>query len=229
MTIIYHKDVIQGTDEWFALRCGMITASQMSLILTPKTLKAADNEKTRTHLYELLAQRVTHYVEPQYISDDMLRGQDDEVEALAIYRDNIAPIEQVGFITNDAWGFKLGYSPDALVGDDGLVEVKSRRQKYQMQTFIENVTADQCPPEFMLQVQTGLLVTGRQWLDFVSYCAGMPLAVVRCYPDEKVHEAIIEACSRFEESMRGKMAVYDAALAKFKPIKTERLEGDMPL
>src|SRR3546814_6407235 len=71
-------DLIQGSEEWLQARCGLLTASEMKLIVTP-TLKAANNDKTRTHLYELLAQRVTGYVEPHYISDDMLRGMDDEI------------------------------------------------------------------------------------------------------------------------------------------------------
>src|SRR3546814_7698252 len=77
----------------------------MKLIVTP-TLKAANNDKTRTHLYELLAQRVTGYVEPHYISDDMLRGMDDEIIARDEYTKHHAPVEQTGFITNDKWGFR---------------------------------------------------------------------------------------------------------------------------
>src|SRR3546814_10789207 len=95
----------------------------MKLIVTP-TLKAANNDKTRTHLYELLAQRVTGYVEPHYISDDMLRGMDDEIIARDEYTKNHAPVEQTGFITNDKWGFTIGYSPDGLVADDGLIDCK---------------------------------------------------------------------------------------------------------
>ena len=68
-----YPDMIQGSDEWFAARCGLLTASEMHLIITP-SLKAASNEKERMHLYELLAQRITRYVEPSYIGDNMLRG-----------------------------------------------------------------------------------------------------------------------------------------------------------
>src|ERR1017187_4399126 len=105
--IKYHPDLIQGSEEWHAARCGLLTASQMKLIITP-TLKIASNDKERSHLYELLAQRTTRYVEPSYISDDMLRGQEDEVYARALYSDKYAPIEDMGFITNDRWGFTIG-------------------------------------------------------------------------------------------------------------------------
>ena len=157
MSITYHADLIQGSEEWMAARCGLLTASEMSLIITP-TLKAASNEKERTHLYELLAQRITQYVEPRYVSDDMLRGQEDEIDALIAYEKNHAAIERVGFVTNDKWGFTIGYSPDALAGDDGLVECKSRRAKYQVQTIVEG----KVPAEYMIQLQTGLLVTERK-------------------------------------------------------------------
>ncbi len=89
-----HSDLYQGTEEWIAARCGMLTASEMSLILTP-TFKPAKNEKERSHLYELLAQRITGYVEPRFVSDDMLRGQEDEVEALALYAKHYAETESV--------------------------------------------------------------------------------------------------------------------------------------
>ena len=78
--IKYFFDIEQGTEEWLALRCGIQTASEMKLIVTT-TLKQASNDKKRAHLYELLGQRITGYVEPRYIGDDMLRGQWDELEA----------------------------------------------------------------------------------------------------------------------------------------------------
>jgi len=118
----------------------------MSLILTPM-LMAAKNEKERSHLYELLAQRITRFVEPRYVGEDMLRGQDDEVQALTLYTRHYAATETVGFITNDRWGSTLEYSPDALVGSDGLVECKLRRQKYQVQTFLEHVVEQTIPAD----------------------------------------------------------------------------------
>jgi hypothetical protein len=86
---IYHAELIQGSEEWLQARCGLLTASEMKLIVTP-TLKAASNDKERAHLYELLAQRISGYVEPSYISDDMLRGMDDEAEARRIYAESFA-------------------------------------------------------------------------------------------------------------------------------------------
>ena len=196
MTITYHPDVEQGTPEWLEMRRGLLTASDVKLILTP-TLKVANNDKTRQHVYELAAQRITEYVEPTYIGDDMLRGWEDEVRARDLYSAKYAPVTECGFVTNDAWGFTIGYSPDGLVGDDGLIEIKSRRQKYQVQTIIEGTT----PDDYILQVQTGLLVTGRKWLDFISYSGGIPMFVTRVYPDPVIQDAIVTAASQFEASV----------------------------
>lgn len=207
--IHHHPQIIQGTDEWLAIRSGRLTASEIRLIMSPTTLKPAHNDTSRAHLYELLAQRITQHVEPRYVSDDMLRGQTDEIEARALYTRHFAPVTELGFITRDCWGFTIGYSPDGLVGDDGLIECKSRRQKYQTETLITGAV----PAKHVLQCQTGLLVSGRQWLDYVSYCAGMPMAVIRVWPDETVQAAIVEAASVFEEALADRLEAYRAALS----------------
>ena len=206
--ITIHDQFDQGSQEWLNARCGLLTASEMKLILTP-TLKRAENDKQKTHLYELLAQRINRYVEPHYIGDDMLRGHDDEVEAKILYAERFAPVEEVGFITNSKWGFTLGFSPDGLVGKDGFIECKSRRQKYQTQTILNGVM----PDDYMLQVQTAFLVSERKWCDFVSYCGGMPMFVCRVYPDDKVQTAIIDAASAFEYRINEMMNLYSDRLA----------------
>lgn len=211
MTITYHRNLIQGSDEWTAARCGLLTASEMKLIITP-TLKTASNDKERAHLYELLAQRITGYVEPQYFNDDMLRGQEDEIEAVDVYSKTYAETEAIGFITNDKWGFKLGYSPDALVGDDGLVECKSRNQKHQLRTLTEYVPNNTIDPDFVIQAQSGLLISERKWMDHISYCGGLPMATVRVYPDEKIQAAIVAAATAFEERLAEALRKYGAVL-----------------
>jgi len=219
VTITYHKDLIQGSDEWLAQRCGLITAIEMKHLLTVKTLKVADNDKTRAHIWELLFQRETGYVEPQYVSDDMLRGQEDEFYARQLYAEQHAPVQEVGFITNDRWGFTIDYSPDALVGDDGLIECKSRRGKYQIQTIAEN----EVPEEYLLQLQTGLLVTGRNWIDFISYSGGLPMFVKRVEPDPLMQGAIVAAATAFEAKLADKRREYHATIATMpKVIETER-------
>lgn len=221
MSITYHTNVIQGSEEWLLMRCGILTASEMRLILTP-TLKTASNDKGRAHLYEILSQRVTQYVEPSYVSDDMLRGRDDEIEARGIYHKTHAPVREVGFVTNDKLGFPIGYSPDGLVGDHGLIECKSRRQKYQVQTFVEGV----CPDDYMIQCQTGLFVTERHWIDFISYSGGLPMFVCRVEPDPEYQDAIIAAATAFEARLNEKLATYRAAVAGL-PVTVRKVEEEM--
>ena len=205
MTVVYHDDIEQGSDSWLDLRRGILTASEVKHILTP-TLKIADNEKTRQHVWEIAAQRISGYTEPTYIGDAMLRGRDDEVTARDLYSEKYATVTEVGFVTSNALGFTIGYSPDGLVGDDGLIEVKSRVQKYQVQTIVENVP----PDEFMLQLQTGLFVTGRKWIDFVSYSGGLDMVTMRVMPDERYQTAIRDAAIGFEAKVSEVVRTYRA-------------------
>ena len=102
-------------------------------------------------------------------------------------------------------------------------------QKYQAQSIIENIATDTIPEEFRLQCQTGLLVSEREWLDFITYSGGMPMATVRVYPDEKYQTAIVEAATAFEERLTQKMAIYEEVMAsKARLIPTERrIEQEM--
>ncbi|NCV71368.1 MAG: YqaJ-like viral recombinase, partial [Betaproteobacteria bacterium] len=133
-----------------------------------------------------------------------------------MYAKTYEPVERVGFITNDRWGFTIGYSPDALVGADGLVECKSRGQKYQIQTIVDYVSADKIDPDFAIQVQTGLMVSERKWCDLISFCGGLPMATVRVYPDEKIQAAILEAVTAFEERLAIAMRKYGEVVSSSK-------------
>lgn len=218
MTITYHPEIDQGTDEWHELRRGILTASEMKLILTP-TLKIANNDKTRQHVYEIAAQRISGYTEPSYIGDDMLRGWDDEIRARDLYSSQYSEITETGFVTSDEFGFTIGYSPDGLVGDDGLWECKSRRQKYQVKTIAEG----EVPSEYVLQLQTGLLVTRRKWIDFSSYCGGMEMVTYRVLPDPEIQAAIINAATEFEAQVQRVVQSYrDNVAAGGRFIQTER-------
>lgn len=206
--ITYNEYLEQGSDDWIAARCGRLTASNMKLIMTPK-LEIAANDKERAHADEILAQRITRYVDPSYLSDDMLRGIEEEQDAKILYNEKYAPVQDVGFITNDGFGFTIGYSPDGLVGDDGLIEVKSRRQKFQIRTIIDQ----KIPEDYVLQVQTGLLVSGRKWCDFISYSGGMHMTTIRIEPDLRIQDAIIAAATAFENKIKKNMDKYNAVLA----------------
>lgn len=223
MTTTYHPDVVQGSEEWFSLRCGRLTASEMKLIVTP-TLKVAANEKERAHIYTLLAQRITGYVEVGFLGDDMLRGYEDEIDARLAYAEKYAPVDDCGFITNDDLGFTIGYSPDGLVGEDGLIEIKSRKHKFQVETILENVAAGTAPSDFIIQIQTGLWVTKRKWLDFISFSAGLPMATVRVYPDPVIQTAIVDAAKAFEARIGARMTEITGVLQTpgLRFLQTER-------
>lgn len=217
-------DVDQGTDEWHAARNGLLTASEVSLILTP-TLKIANNDKTRQHVYELAAQRINQYTEPTYIGDAMLRGHADEILARDLYNEHYAPVMELGFITRDIGGCVIGYSPDGagVMGDFGI-EVKSRKQKYQVQV----VTSDVVPDEHILQVQAGLLVTGWDYIDYISYSGGMPMWVIRSEPIAEYQEAIMSAATAFEAKVQEKVAEYMDKIGGAKVvIETEREQDEV--
>lgn len=223
MTITIHHDLIQGSEEWAELRRGIITASEMKLLITP-TLKVADNDKSRAHIFELAAQRISQYVEPSYISDDMLRGMTDEETAASLYNEHWAPVERVGFITNDKFGFTIGYSPDGLIGDDGAIEIKGRRQRF----LIETIISGEMPADYMLQVQTGLMVSERKWVDFITFSGGLPMKPIRVHANAAVQEVIATVASAAEYKIREKVAAYEDALKAGKWVATERkIEQEM--
>lgn len=212
-------NVEQGSPEWHAARNGLLTASEVKLILTP-TLKTANNEKTRAHVWELAAQRISNYTEPTYIGDEMLRGHADEITARELYSEHYNPVEEMGFITRDIGGVTIGYSPDGagVMGEFGI-EVKSRRQKYQ----VEVVCTNEIPSEHMLQLQTGLLVTGWEYIDYISYSGGLPMWVIRCYPLPEYQAAITEAALAFEKQVQDRVNEYHERIGKASiVIETER-------
>lgn len=223
MSLHEFSELIQGSDEWFDQRRGIVTASVVGQLITPKTIKPAANDTSRALTTLLVAERITGWTDPVYVSDDMFRGTMDEPVARDLYSRHYAPAAEHGFMVRDDWGFRIGYSPDGLVGDDGLIEVKSRRAKAQLATIL----ADEVPLANMAQIQCGLLVSGRQWCDYVSYCGGMPLWVKRVWPDQRWAEAIVEAVETFEETAAQMVAEYQNAVIGL--VTTERIDWDMEI
>lgn len=206
MTIVTYPDIIQGTADWHDARRGLVTASAVSALLTA-TGKVADNETSRTYTALLVAERITGHTDPTYQSDDMLRGLMDESLATRKYGETRGvDVGEIGFMTREIDGWRIGWSPDGLVGDDGCLEVKSRRQKKHLATIL----ADAVPPENMAQIQCALLVSGRAWCDYISWCGGMPMWVKRVYPDPVLHVAIVDAVAAFEENAARMVADYHA-------------------
>lgn len=194
MTLTQHPDLVQGTPEWRIARCGMVTASVVAKLLTP-TLKVADNDTSRAAVATLVTERLTGQSSDDVaVSSDMWRGIHNEPYARAAYSEHHAPVREMGFMSRDDWGFQIGYSPDGLVGDDGLVEIKCPRAKNHLVTIIRG----EVPAQHMAQLQTALLVSGRSWVDFVSFFGGMPLYRKRVEPDPAWQAAIVAAVTTFE-------------------------------
>jgi hypothetical protein len=221
MSLHAYTDMIQGSDSWLEARRGIVTASVVGRLITPKTIKPASNDDSRALTTQLVAERITGWSETPYVNHDMLRGTYDEPVAAGIYADHYAPVTEVGFMDRDDWGYRIGYSPDRLVGDDGLIEIKSRRPKHHLATII----TDEVPAENVAQIQCGLLVSGRQWCDYVSFCGGMPMWTKRVEPDQRWHDAIIAAVEAFEQTAADMVAKYQAAVAGLPA--TERGTYDM--
>jgi predicted phage-related endonuclease len=151
----------------------------------------------------------------------MARGHLLEPYARDLYSQHYNEVQECGFITCQLSGVVIGYSPDGLVGDDGLIEIKSPRQK----THLKSLLTNQVPGEYIPQVQTGLAVSGRAWCDFISYAPGLPLFVRRVERDEQVIGQIIAAAQAAEEQLAGMLVIYEGLAAQFpatEPIQPEQ-------
>lgn len=184
----------------------------------PPVFEVADNETSRGLTETLIAERLTGWTEDTAMNSDMWRGVEAEPFARDVYRKHHAPVTEIGFMVREEDGWQLGFSPDGLVGDDGLIEIKAPRAK----THLRTILADQVPAQYVAQCQAGLLVSGRKWCDFVSYVSGMPLFVKRVYPDAQWFEAIEAACIAFEATAVKTVAKYRTATAGL--VQTERVD-----
>lgn len=209
MTLKIYSDLDQGTDEWFAARCGILTASTIGNLLTPTCTGIANNKASERLVNEIAAQRINKICDPNVQAYAFQRGHEDEMEAKILYAQKVAPVSEIGFMSDDRWGFTLGYSPDGLVGEDGLIECKSRLSGFQMDTICSQAV----PIEFMPQIQTGMMVSGRKWLDFISFPAmgGGKMLVKRTYPDAAMQDLLIRAATDFEEKVRQRIEEYKEA------------------
>ncbi len=186
-------DVQQGSPEWFAARCGTPSSSNFDKIVTSKGLPSKQRLK---YLYKLAGETITGIVEESYQNAAMLRGKEIEGEARQFYGlVNGVEVKQVGFCIYNGFGA----SPDGLIGDDGLVEIKCPI----MSTHIGYLLEDKFPAEYFQQVQGQLLVTGRDWVDFISYYPGLKPLIVRVERDIKFTDGLeielITFCSELRE------------------------------
>ena len=210
MSIEIYEDVEQGSDEWHELRRGMVTASTIGALITPKTIKVSTAQTGLTKLTEIAAERITERFEEPITSRDMERGHFYEPYARDEYaKHKGVEVREVGFMVREVDGHKIGYSPDGLISDDGLCEFKSRKQRVQVQ----HILAGEVPAENMAQLQTGLFVSQRDWIDYGSYSTGMPMMIIRVEPDPRWQKVIAEALVYAENKIAEIIKDYETRVA----------------
>lgn len=184
----------------------------------PPVIRVARNDTSRALTFTLAAERIAGWTEDLPMTSDMWRGVDGEPYAREAYAEHFPDVKEVGFMRRDEDGWSLGYSPDGLVGDEGLIEIKSPRAK----THVQTVISGKVPAHYMPQLQAGLLVSGRAWCDFVSYVGGLHLAPIRVEPDPDWFDAITAACIAFEQNAARIVADYRTRVAGMPT--TERID-----
>ncbi|MDA8438699.1 MAG: YqaJ viral recombinase family protein [Propionibacterium sp.] len=201
----------QRSGEWLEARRGIITASQIGPLITPKTLKVSEGKAARGVAIALAAERISGIVESNFITSDMWRGIEEEPLARAAYEANrFVTVDTCGLMIRDDNLALVGFSPDGLVGDDGLIEIKSRRHRVHMESVLDGIPENVTP-----QLQCGLYVSQRSWIDYVSYSGGMHLWIERVYPDPGWQDAIAQAVQQVEKAVDTITAEYLARVAGF--------------
>lgn len=155
------RDIPQGSEEWIQLRLGVATASNFNKIITAGGKESATLEK---YALQLATESTLFSAEPNFKNEIMARGNELEAEARQVYQEETFNIvEEITMFKSDCGNF--GYSPDGLVANDGLIEIKCPLSTTHFQYILE----DKVPSDYWQQLQGGLWVSGRNWIDFVSY------------------------------------------------------------
>ncbi|HYA07738.1 MAG TPA: YqaJ viral recombinase family protein [Xanthobacteraceae bacterium] len=169
-------NVAQGTPEWFAARAGIPTASEFHSILA-KGRGDKPSAVRRAYMVKLASEILTGDAGESFSNRHTERGHEMEGEARDLYAltYDVEPV-QVGFLRN---GMK-GCSPDSLIGERGMLEIKSK-----LPHLLVGIIADGVfPPEHQAQCQGALWVAEREWIDIAVYWRGLPLFVKRAWRDE---------------------------------------------
>lgn len=186
-------DCEQGSPQWFAARAGIVTASEFHCVLASGK-SGADSKTRRKYMLRLIAERITGEPQESYTSAAMERGKLMEAEARDYYAfmTDVEPV-RVGFLKRG----RIGCSPDSLIGDDGLHEIKTKESH----RHIEVLLADKLPPEHVAQCQGSLWVSEREWVDFQSYWPKMPPFIKRVYRDDVYIKQLEKAVTSFIQEM----------------------------
>ena len=165
----------QSSPDWYACRAGIPTASEFATVMASG--RGGESKTRLKYLRTLAGEIITGECVPGLTNAHMERGHEMEGEARDLYA-MIADTEPelVGFLRRG----RAGASPDSLIGTDGVLEIKTKLPHLQ----IEVLTADAVPSEHIAQCQGQLWISGRAWVDFVSYWPGLPLFIKRVPRDD---------------------------------------------
>jgi putative phage-type endonuclease len=192
------SDIIQGSEEWHAIRCGRVTASRVADVVA-KT-KSGWGASRANYAAELIAERLTGEPAERFTNAAMQWGTDHEPDARAAYeffRD--AAVVEIGFVDHPSIAM-TGASPDGLVGEDGLVEIKCPNTA----THLDTLLSQTVPAKYVTQMLWQMACTGRKWCDFVSFDPRLPesmsMFVKRVERDDKrIAELETEVAAFLEE------------------------------
>lgn len=157
----------QRTSEWYEARCGLLTASRYSDATA--RIKSGWGASRFRYMAELTIERLTGKPTQGFQSAAMAYGTEVEPEARDVYEYLFdVKVEEVDFVRHPT--LEAGASPDGLVGEDGLVEIKCPESHTHLQTIL----SDTVSMDYIKQMQWQMICTGRQWCDFISYDNRMP-------------------------------------------------------
>lgn len=204
----------QGTEQWHAMRLGKATASRIADIIA-KGKGGAESKSRLNYRAELVVERLTQTATEGFTSGAMQWGTEQEPNARIIYETEYGmSVSQAAFIDHPSIEM-TGASPDGLVGDDGLVEIKCPNTA----THIATLRGGKIDARYLTQMQWQMACTGRAWCDFVSYDPRMPEAlqmhVQRVQRDQERIEELEAAVSAFlsevDEEMKALSQLAEAA------------------
>lgn len=184
--------VEQRSEAWYKIRCGMPTASEFSKLITStgEPSKSASGYAL-TLAGEMFAGKPLETWEGNAWTE---RGKELEAAALELYAfTHDRKLTPVGFVTDDAG--TTGCSPDSLVDDDGLIEIKALKPERHIQAILYFQKNGRCPTDYVQQTQGQLLITGRKWCDLLFYSPDLPLLTIRQEPDLTLQMALLKGIS----------------------------------
>lgn len=193
MAIEIFDAIEQGTPEWFAVRAGIPTASEFHTVMA-QGRGGGESITRRKYMYALAGERITEEPAENFANAAMDRGHAMEPDARRFYEfTHGVEVSQIGFIRNGG----KGCSPDALVGDSGMLEIKTKRPN----VLIEVLKSGAVPPEHAAQLQGALWVAEREWIDFIAYWPKMPPFTKRVHRDEIYIARLAKAVAEFNAEL----------------------------